>query len=155
MPPQFDWLDYRGADAIGNVIGLWFRFCMSLLRTLFRLVIGTTTAVRQSPVLVQKSESFAASNAPLRTEPSSLARVSRMVISTLVTVGVWSAITWKPIWIAAGPTGDKILTVVLLFVSAAWPISLVWIWFSKPRSTKADRKARPSPYSRSNRANAA
>ena len=54
MPPQFDWLDYRGADAIGSVIGLWFRFCMSLLRNLLRLVIGTTTAVRQSPVLVQK-----------------------------------------------------------------------------------------------------
>jgi hypothetical protein len=155
MPPQFDWLDYRGADAIGSVIGLWFRFCMSLLRALFRLVIGTTTAVRHSPVLVQKSESFAASNASLRTEPSFFGRVRKTAISTLVTVGVWSAITWKPIWIAAGPTGDKILTVVLLFVSAAWPISLVWIWFSKPRSTKADRKARPSPYSRSNRANAA
>jgi hypothetical protein len=46
------------------------------------------------------------------------------------------------------------LTVVLLFASAAWPISLVWIWFSKPRSTNADRKARTSPYSGSNRANA-
>lgn len=155
MPPQFDWLDYRGADAIGSVMGLWFRFCMSLLRNLFRLVIGTTPAVRQSPVLVQKSESFAAGHAPLRTEPSSLARVSRMVISTLVTVGVWSAIAWKPIWIAAGPTGDKILTVVLLFVSAAWPVSLVWIWLSKPRTTIADRRARTSHYSGSNRANAA
>jgi len=155
MPPQFDWLDYRGADAIGSVIGLWFRFCISLLRNLFRLVIGTTTAVRRSPVLVQKSESFAASNAPLRTEPSSLARVSRVAISTLVTVGVWGAITWKPIWLAAGPTGDKILAVILLFVSAAWPVSLTWIWFSRPRSTNAEGKARPSPYSGSNRANAA
>jgi len=154
MPPQFDWLEYRGADVIGSVIGLWFRFCMSLPRNLFRLVVGTT-AVRQSPVLVQKSESFAASNAPLRTEHSSLARVSRMAISTLVTVGVWSAITWKPIWIAAGPTGDKILTVFLLFVSAAWPVSLVWIWLSKPQTTIADRRARRSHYSGSNRSNAA
>jgi hypothetical protein len=36
-----------------------------------------------------------------------------MAISPLATVGVWSAITWKAIWIAAGPTGDKILTVLL------------------------------------------
>ncbi len=49
MPPWFDWLDYIGADAIGRVIGLWFRFCVSLPRNLFRLVIGTTTAVRKSP----------------------------------------------------------------------------------------------------------
>jgi len=78
-----------------------------------------------------------------------------MAISTLVTVGVWSAITWKPIWIAAGPTGDEILTVVLLFVSAAWPVSLVWIWLSKPQTTIAGRRARTSHYSGSNRANAA
>src|SRR5208337_3319126 len=152
MPPWFDWLDYIGADAIGRVIGLWFRFCVSLPRNLFRLVIGTTTAVRKSALSVQKSDSFAASNGP---EPSLLGRVGKMAISTLVTVGVWSAITWKPIWIAAGPTGDKILTVVLLFVSAAWPISLVWIWFSKPQTTISDRKARTSHDSGSNRANAA
>ena len=35
MPSQFDWLDYTGADAIGSVIGLWFRFCMSLSETCF------------------------------------------------------------------------------------------------------------------------
>jgi hypothetical protein len=154
MPPWFDWLDYIGADAIGRVIGLWFRFCVSLLRNLFRLVIGTTTAVRKSPLVVQKSDSFAAGNGPVRTEPSLLGRVSKMAISTLATVGVWIAITWKPIWIAAGPTGDKILTMVLLFVSAAWPISLVWICLSKPQTTISDRKARTSHYSGSNRANA-
>jgi len=70
-----------------------------------------------------------------------------MAISTLVTVGVWSAITWKPIWIAAGPTGDKILTVVPLFVSTAWPVSLIWIWSlsQKPQSQIAERLHRTTP----------
>lgn len=154
MPPWFDWLDYIGANAIGRVIGLWFRFCVSLPRNLFRVVIGTTTVVRKPPLSVQKSDSFAASNGPPRTETSLLWRVGKMAISTLVTVGVWSAITWKPIWIGAGPAGDKILTVVILFVSAAWPISLVWIWLSKPQTTISDRKARTSRDSGSNRANA-
>lgn len=75
------------------------------------------------PSVSTEAESFAANNAPLRAEPSSLARVSKTAIATLVTAGVWSAITWKPIWIAAGPTGDEILTVALLLVSAAWPVS--------------------------------
>ena len=70
-----------------------------------------------------------------------------MAISTLVTVGVWSAITWKPIWIAAGPTGDKILTVVPLFVSTAWPVALIWIWSlsQKPQSQIAKRLHRTTP----------
>lgn len=34
---------------------------------------------------------------PKRTEPSFFGRVGKTAISTLVTVGVWSAITWKPI----------------------------------------------------------
>ena len=159
MPPWLDWLDWLkwdciGAGIVGKILGLWSRFCVSVIRRLFRLTRAMVRGPRASAGWTPQPANYAC-KVPKRTEPSFFGRVGKTAISTLVTVGVWSAITWKPIWIAAGPTGDKILTVVLLFVSAAWPISLVWIWFSKPRSTKADRKARPSPYSRSNRANAA
>jgi hypothetical protein len=66
MPPWFDWLDYIGADSIGRLIGLWFRFCVSLPRGLVGLVIG---------------------DGQLRPEASWLGRVGKMAISTLVTVG--------------------------------------------------------------------
>jgi hypothetical protein len=157
MPPWLDWLDWLkwdciGAGIIGKILGLWSRFCVSVIRRLFRLTLAMVRGPRASADWTDHPANYAC-DAP-RTEPSLLGRVSRIAISTLVTVGVWSAITWKPVWNAAGPAGDKILTVVLLLVSAAWPISLVWIWLSKPRTTIADRKARTSHYSGSNRAKA-
>ena len=155
MPPWPEWqFEYVGSRFLGRLLGLWSSFCVSVIWRLFRLALATVRGPRVSGDLTSQAASYACDGPP-RTEPSFLGRLSKMAISTLGTVGVWSAITWKPIWIAAGPTGDIILTVVLLFVSAAWPISLVWIWFSKPRSTNADRKARTSSYSGSNRANAA
>ena len=156
MRPWPDWqFEYVGWRFLGRLLGLWSSFCMSLFRNIFRLVIGIKMAVRKTPLLVQKSDTFGAGNGLVQTKPSSLGSGSRMAISTLVTVGVWRAITWKPIWLAAGPGGDKILTVVLLFVSAAWPISMVWIWFSRLQPTIADRKARTSRYPGSNSAKAA
>jgi hypothetical protein len=159
MPPWLDWLDWLkwdciGAGIIGRILGLWSRFCVSEIRGLSRLTLGMVRGPRASANLTPQPADYAC-KVPKRTQPSFFGRVGRMAISTLVTVGVWSAITWKPIWTAAGPTGDKILTVVLLFVSAAWPVSLVWIWLSKPQTTIAERRARTSHYSGSNRANAA
>lgn len=154
MPPWPEWqFEYVGSRFLGRLLGLWSSFCVSVIRRLFRLTLAMVRGPRASADWNPQPANYAC-DAP-RTEPSLLGRVSKMAMSTLATVGVWSAITWKPIWIAAGPTGDKILTVVLLFVSAAWPISLVWIWLSKPQTTISDRKARTSHYSGSNRANAA
>jgi hypothetical protein len=159
MPPWLDWLDWLkwdciGAGIIGKILGLWFRFCVSAIRGLFRLPLGMVRGPRASADWTPQPANYSR-KVPKRTEPPFFGKVGKTAISTLVTVGVWIAITWKPIWIAAGPTGDKFLTVVLLFVSAAWPISLVWIWLSKPQTTIADRKTRTSHYSGSNRANAA
>jgi hypothetical protein len=153
MPPWPEWqFEYVGSRFLGRLLGLWSRFCVSVIRRLFRLTLAMVIGPRASEDWTDHTANYAC-DAP-RTEPSLLGRVSRMAISTLVTVGVWSAITWKPVWHAAGPAGDKILTVVLLLVSAAWPISLVWIWLSKPQTTISDRKAHTSHYSGSSRAKA-
>ena len=135
MPPWFDWPDYLGTDAMGQLIGLWLRFCVSLPRKLVALVVR---------------------NEERRPNWSWLRRLGKMAVSTLFTLGVWSVVTWKPVWTAAGAGGDRALTVILIFVSAAWPISLVWIWFSKPkyRSVAANLQMRASHYSTSSRARA-
>jgi len=47
MPTWSDWLDYFGADAIGSLIGLWLKFCVSLFKKLFRslrTIAGNLTA---------------------------------------------------------------------------------------------------------------
>ncbi len=133
MPPWFDWPDYLGTDAIGRLIGWWLCFCVSLPRKLVVLVVR---------------------NEEGRRKWSWLRRIGKMAVSTLLTLGVWTVITWKPVWIAAGAEGDRVLAVVLIFVSAAWPISLVWIWFSKPRyrNAAASLQVRASHYSGSSRA---
>ena len=140
MPPWLDWLDWLewdsiGAGILGKVLGLWFGFCVSLPRKLVALVVR---------------------NEERRPKWSWLRRVGKMAVSTLLTLGVWSVVTWKPVWTAAGAGGDRALTVILIFVSAAWPISLVWIWFSKPkyRSVAANLQMRASHYSTSSRARA-
>jgi hypothetical protein len=135
MPPWFDWPDYLGTDAIGRLIGWWLRFCVLLPRRLVALVVR---------------------NEEGRHQWSWLRRVGKMAVSTLLTLGVWIVVTWKPVWVAAGADGDRVLTMVLIFVSAAWPISLVWIWFSKPKfnSAACRLQAGPSRYTGSSRTKA-
>jgi hypothetical protein len=133
--PWFEWLDYMGADAMGRLVGLWLRFCLSLPRKLVALVVR---------------------NEQGRRKWSWLRRVGKMAVSTLLTLGVWRVVTWKPLWVAAGAEGDRLLAVVLIFVTAAWPISLVWIWFSKPKYKSANSRlqVRPSRYTGSSGAKA-
>jgi hypothetical protein len=131
--PDWLWWDVIGAGILGRILGLWFGFCVSLPRRLVALVVR---------------------NEKGRSKWSWLRRIGKMAVSTLLTLGVWTVITWKPVWIAAGAEGDRVLAVVLIFVSAAWPISLVWIWFSKPRyrNAAASLQVRASHYSGSSRA---
>jgi Protein of unknown function (DUF418) len=140
MPPWLDWLDWLewdsiGAGILGKILGLWFGFCVSLPRKLVALVVRNEQGRRRW---------------------SWLRRIGKMAVSTSLTLGVWTVVTWKPVWLAAGAEGDRVLTAVLIFVSATWPISLVWIWFSKPkyRSAAANLHMRASHYSRSSRAKA-
>jgi hypothetical protein len=157
MRPWFDWLEYLGADAIGRAIGLWFRFCLSLVKNAFR---GLTTAARSplhSTMRVSNPDTFARFDRSQPGRLSPLRKISRIAISTALTLAVWRIVTLKAVWLAAGASGDRVLAALLLFVSASWLISLVWISFSKSRREKIPPTAQPlrKPiHSRSTRAKA-
>jgi hypothetical protein len=140
MPPWLDWLDWLkwdsiGAGALGKILGVWLGFFVSLVGKIVRITLITsripafwTSETRISP-LHQLPE----------TGRSSAKKLLKMAISTLLTLATWLVITWKPVWSAAGAEGDRLLTVALILTSAAWPISLLWILFSKPRHPNVTR----------------
>lgn len=143
MRPWFDWLEYLGADAIGRAIGLWFRFCLSLVKTAFRLLTRTARNPIHSAMRVSNPDNVAHFDRSQRGRFSPLRKISRIAISTALTLAVWRIVTLKAVWLAAGASGDRILAAVLLFVSASWIISLVWICFSKSKRKKIPATARP------------
>jgi hypothetical protein len=143
MRPWFDWLEYLGADAIGRAIGLWFRFCLSLVKNAFR---GLTTAARSplhSTMRVSNPDTFARFDRSQPGRLSPLRKISRIAISTALTLAVWRIVTLKAVWLAAGASGDRMLAALLQFVNASWVISLVWISFSKSRREKIPPTAQP------------
>lgn len=117
MPPWLDWLDWLkwdciGASVIGKLLGLWFRACATVTRKFFQFVLGSRSGYRSNASLARK--------------------VVKVVWSTSLTLLLWVTLTWKPIWISAGPRGERIVAAVLLFITAFWVISLAWICLSKP-----------------------
>ena len=134
MQPWLDWLDYFGADGLGRLTGLWLKFCLSLPRRLVHLLgrLCKNNPLPGQPVLQHEGR-----GQPSPRKGLSLGKLRRIVISTAVTLLVWGVATWKPLWAALGPGGERILAAILLLVSASWVISLAWICFSKtqPRGT--------------------
>jgi hypothetical protein len=130
MPPWLDWLDYFGADAIGRVVGLWLRFCLTCAKRLFCLLRSLVTGLSGGNVIDRRRRHAE----PTRmTQPgSALSKTIKIVVSTSLTILVWVTVTSKPIWTAAGRQGDRILAGILLLVNAGWVISLIWILFSRP-----------------------
>ena len=157
MPPWLDWLDWLkwdciGAGALGKILGVWFGFCISIVRKLLRWTLSMTKSSTGSTSNAQISHQVQ----PIQTGRSLHGKLTNIAVSTLLTLAVWVVITWKPVWSAAGPEGDIVLTVVLILISAAWPISLLWILFSKPKrtNTTGTLRSRPPRYSGSDRARA-
>jgi hypothetical protein len=153
MPPWSDWLDWLkwdsiGAGVIGRVLGLWFGVCVSAIRTLVRIVLGQQ---RGFASYVHNHSDYRAFNQRL----SVLAKLFRVTVSTLLTFVAWVTITWRPIWTAAGPRGDRILAAILLLVSASWVISLLWISCSRSRRKRIVVAASPSVKARYIRSNSA
>jgi hypothetical protein len=155
MPPWLDWLDWLkwdciGAGALGKILGVWFGFCVSIVRKLFRW----TVTVNKSPTRSTPTPQISHQDQPIQTGTSFWRKLRKIAVSTLLTVAVWVAITWKPVWAAAGAEGDRLLTVVLILTSAAWPISLLWILSTKPvrKNVTGTPQMRPSRYSRADRA---
>lgn len=157
MPPWLDWLDWLkwdciGAGILGKILGVWFSFCISIVRKLFRRI-----------VIVSKGSSRATSNVqfphhdlPIQTRYSFWRKLTKISVSTILTLAVWGAITWKPVWLAAGPKGHRFFTVILMLTSAPWPISLLWIVFSTSirKNISTTLQMRPQRYSGSNSAKA-
>jgi hypothetical protein len=135
MPPWLDWLDwlkwdYIGAGALGKIIGVWFRFCVSIVLKLFRWTLTITKSLTRSSLNDQISHQ----DPRISTGAPFWAKLAKIAVSTFLTVAMWVAITWKPVWSATGPKGDRLLSVVLILVSVGWPFSLWWISVSKPRN---------------------
>lgn len=161
MRPWLDWLDWLkwdciGAGIVGRILGLWFRVCVSAIRGSFRFVHGHLGHFAAD---ISNHSDFETANRQLSVGSSSFGKLGKTTISTLLTLLVWRIITMKAVWIAAGESGDRILTAILLLVSASWVISLVWICFSRSRQTEtpAVTKTRPQRkprYTRSVRARA-
>ena len=159
MPPWPEWqFEYMGSRFLGRLLGLWSSLWVSLVRKLFQLL--TKKARNRRDHLSRNSHGYnsLADTRPSETEFSFARKLSRMAISTLLTLGVWRIITLKAVWLAAGASGDRILAAVLLVVSASWVISLVWICFSKSRQTEitatTTRPQRKPRYTRSTGARA-
>ncbi len=147
MRPWLDWLDWLkwdciGAGIVGRILGLWFRVCVSAIRGSFRFVHGHLGDFAAD---ISNHSDFETANRQLSAGSSFLGKLGKTTISTLLTLIVWRVITLKAVWVAAGESGDRILTAILLFVSASWVISSVWIGFSKSRQTEtpAVTTARP------------
>jgi hypothetical protein len=134
MPPWPEWqFEYMGSRFLGRLLGLWSSLWVSLVRKLFQLLTKTARNRRDSSSWNSNGYNSLDDTRPSETEFSFARKLSRMAVSTLLTLGVWRIITLKAVWLAAGERGDRILAAILLFVSASWVISLVWIWFSKAR----------------------
>ena len=145
MPPLLDWLDWLkwdcvGAGIVGRIIGLWFKICVSLVRKLFEFL---RRAPRDLVAFISNGNDIEAPKRDLTAESWSLGKLGKTTIATLLTLLVWRIVTLKAVWLAAGAGGDRILAAVLLFVSASWVISLVWICFSKSKPKKIPAAARP------------
>ena len=143
MPPWLNWLDWLkwdcvGAGIIGKVLGLWFSCCVSVPRSIFR-------RVRNSIGRVTNRGNSGGLHRQVLPQDVFFRRLSKAVISTSLTLSVWCAITWKPVWTAAGIEGDRILTAILLLVSVSWVISLIWICFSKSGSNESGRRQQSHP----------
>ena len=144
MPPWPDWqFEYMGSRFLGRLLGLWSSLWVLLLRKLFQLLTKTFRKPRASAYCDSNGYTSIDTSRPSETESSFARKLSRMAVSTLLTLGIWRIVTLKAIWLAAGESGDRILTAILLLVSASWVISLVWICFSKSERNEIPANARP------------
>lgn len=144
MPPWPEWqFEYMGSRFLGRLLGLWSSLWVSLVRKLFQLLTKTARNRRDSSSCNSNGYNSLEDTRPSETEFSFARKLSKIAVSTLLTLGVWRIITLKAVWLAAGVSGDRILAAALLFVSASWVISLVWICFSKSKRKKIPATARP------------
>ena len=71
MPPWLDWLDWLkwdcvGAGIVGRILGLWFRVCVSAIRSLFQFLHQRLRGLAH----ISNRDDFEAPNRDLTAEPS-------------------------------------------------------------------------------------
>jgi hypothetical protein len=137
MAPWPEWqLEYVGSRFLGRLLGLWSNLWISLVKKLFRLLTKTPANPHDSSCCDSNENNSTEYTRPSGILFSFAGKLSKMSISTLLTLGVWRIVTLKAVWVTVGESGDQILTAILLFVSASWVISLGWIYFSKSKQTE-------------------
>ncbi len=111
MPPWPEWqFEYMGSRFLGRLLGLWSSLWLSLIEKLFQLLTKTARNRRDSSSCNSDGYNSRDDTRPSETEFSFARKLSRIAVSTLLTLGVWRIITLKAVWVPAGESGDRILT---------------------------------------------
>jgi hypothetical protein len=140
MPPWVDWYGYFGADGLGRLTGLWLKLCLSLARRVVLLLAKICRTSWRSGQLGVQCGNF---HQGFRWGQLLFDKALKIAASSGLVFLLWAVITWRPLWMAAGPGGQRILSAILLLANASWVISLFWICFSMPRQHKVAVRLRP------------
>ena len=144
MPRWQEWrFEYIGSRFLGRLLGLWWYLWALLVLRLFRVLAKAARNRRDASYGDPNRRHSIDDIRPSGTEFSFARRLSWMTVSTLATLGVWKIITIKTVWIVVGESGDRMLAAVLLFVSASWITSLVWICLFPSRKRNSQRRPLP------------
>src|SRR5258708_11489403 len=105
MRTWVDRLEYLGADAIGRAIGLWFRFCLSLLKNTFRPL--TTTAIDPIPsaMRISNPDRVVHIDRSQREHLSPFRKVTEIAISTVLTLAGVRTVPLQSVWVGPGEGG--------------------------------------------------
>src|SRR5579863_9405683 len=129
MPPWPEWqLEYIGTRYLGKLLALWTAFWITVFRKIFRLIFNGR---RNSQSLTERGCNQGLADVHVRSEYSLAKRLYKMAISTLLTLGVWRVATLNSLRLATNASVHRFIAGVVLFVSAGWVISLIWIVLPK------------------------
>ena len=133
MPPWPEWqIEYIGTRFLGKLLGLWSAFLISLCKALFR-TFGTATNGLERLARRNSSHSGPGKN----NRPSkftSIRKIYKLFVVTLLMLGFWRIATLKPIWSAIDERGHRAVVASLFLATAFWLISSLWICFSSSRA---------------------
>jgi|SRR5579863_3342847 len=137
MPPWPEWqLEYIGTRYLGKLLAFWTAFWITVFRKIFRLIFNGR---RNSQSLTERGCNQGLADVHVRSEYSLAKKLYKMAISTLLTLGVWRIATLNSLWVASDASGHRLIAAILLFVSAGWVISLIWIGLSKRQFRRITR----------------
>ena len=133
MPPWPEWqIEYIGTRFLGKLLGLWSVFLISLCKRLLRCFATSTKSLERS---VRRNSSH--SGLGKNDRPSKFTAVKKLyklVVATVLMLGIWRIATLKPIWSATDERGHRVIVAFLFLVTACWLVSSIWICFSSSQA---------------------